>query len=420
MDLPILFILDLPVAQMNLYILYLCIGTNMMHMLNIWRLSAFVLIIGCQTDDQLKVGSFGFDLKQVEASEKPMVLTRGDAQLIISEAFQARVITSTSRGLQGTSYGWIDFKALEKNKNGETKYSYGGEDRLWLGPLGSRFSMFYGGNKIHGGNWQVPGLIDTAAFALVSKTAHSAQFEKAAIIKNNVGTSFDIRINRQIDLLSKDDIEGDLGTSIPSQLSYVGFQSYNEITNLGPDWNQENGLIAPWVLGMFPGQENSFAIFPFITSEEKPLAVQKYLNDFGEDRLQVLDSVLLFKTDGKFRSKIGLKSANTKPIIGSFDSKNNVLTIITFSYDASGDFLSSTESEAVDLFGGDVVNSYNNGIDDEGKATFYELESAAPARALATEASISHVHATYHFEGDFKKLNEISKAVLGFDLKGIR
>ncbi len=389
-----------------------------MNFLNYLPVSVLVIFVSCQTTDLHEKGTFGYDLQNLSLNETPVILTNDNAYVLISSEYQARVITSASNGLYSKSYGWIDYKTLDDNKDGHQKQSYGGEDRLWLGPLGSRFTMFYGGDEITGSNWQVPTLVDTVAFALIDKTSQSAKFQKRATIKNNIGTEFNIEITRQIDLLSKKDVEDELGINIPESITFVGFQSDNNITNLGTDWMPEKGLIAPWVLGMFPGQKGSVAIFPFVANESTPLNLQKYLNEFGEDRVQILDSTILFQTDGMYRSKIGLKPENTKPIMGHYNPINQVLTIITFSYDATGNFLSSTETGDTELFGGDVVNSYNNGAD-KGKPTFFELESAAPARVLTKGASISHVHATFHFEGDFTKLNEVSKAVLGFDLEVI-
>ena len=41
--------------------------------------------------------------------------------------------------------------------------------------------------------------------------------------------------------------------------------------------------------------------------------------------------VLFFKADSKYRSKIGLMPSRAKPVLGSYDAVNAVLTIVQYS-----------------------------------------------------------------------------------------
>jgi hypothetical protein len=73
-------------------------------------------------------------------------------------------------------------------------------------------------------------------------------------------------------------------------------------------------------------------------------------------------------------------------------------------------------------FGGDVVNSYNDGPASPGAkplGPFYELESSSPAGALKPGETLAHVHATMHFQGDEKALDKIARAVLGVGIDEI-
>jgi hypothetical protein len=76
-----------------------------------------------------------------------------------------------------------------------------------------------------------------------------------------------------------------------------------------------------------------------------------------------------------------------------------------------------------DPFAGDVVNSYNDGPPAPGAkpmGPFYELETSSPAAALAPGASLTHVHRTFHLEGEAADLDAVARRVLGVPLEGIR
>ena len=67
-------------------------------------------------------------------------------------------------------------------------------------------------------------------------------------------------------------------------------------------------------------------------------------------------------------------------------------------------------------YGGDVVNSYNDGPVEPGKPSlggFYELETSSPAAELAPGESLVHTHRTFHFVGERASLDAISDKVLG-------
>jgi hypothetical protein len=74
-------------------------------------------------------------------------------------------------------------------------------------------------------------------------------------------------------------------------------------------------------------------------------------------------------------------------------------------------------------YGGDVVNSYNDGPTEPGKASlggFYEIESSSPAAPLAPGGKLTHVHQTFHFTGPREALDPITKKVLGVSLADLR
>ena len=373
-----------------------------------------LLILSASCKKNSDNNSFGDDLEFISQYQQPIVLSRDNSKVMVSPKYQGRVLTSTLNGFCGESFGWINYDLISSQIIKEGGNGYGGEDRFWLGPIGSKYTLYYNGKTISNENWYVPKAIDIGPYDVVNKTDSIVRFQKVLNLKNNIDTEFKIELTREVRVFSNAEIEKELGIEIPDNMNVVGFQSENSIKNIGDDWVLENGLIAPWSLGMFKGNSKSIAIFPF----KGKLNLQTYLAELNEDRLRIFDNVVCYKTDGSFRSKIGLNKFNALPLIGNFDFKNNILTIITYSHHPNGQYLSCKETNHNNLFNGDVVNSYNNDSNN-GKSTFFELESAAPAYELRTGESNNHIHRTFHFKGDLEGLNILCKELLGVNLVNV-
>jgi hypothetical protein len=132
----------------------------------------------------------------------------------------------------------------------------------------------------------------------------------------------------------------------------------------------------------------------------------------------------VFKADGQYRSKIGLTPQRAKNVAGSWDSGNNVLTIVQYNKPSGvTDYVNSMwAAKQDDPYAGDVVNSYNDGPFAPGQkpmGPFYEIETSSPALALKPGGSYTHVHRTFHFTGDKASLQAIATAVLGVDLDAV-
>jgi hypothetical protein len=156
----------------------------------------------------------------------------------------------------------------------------------------------------------------------------------------------------------------------------------------------------------------------------EPIVNDDYFGKVPDDRLVINGDVILFKGDGKYRSKIGLSPLRAKSIMGSYDADNKILTIVQFSMPIKkSDYVNSMWEIQADPYAGDVTNSYNDGPKDtneDGYGGFYELESSSPAVALSPSESFSHSHRTFHFIGEEKYLDKISKLLLGVNLENIK
>ncbi len=244
------------------------------------------------------------------------------------------------------------------------------------------------------------------------------------MLVNYSGAIFDIGITRTIRLLNKSDIENRLQTSIPAGIQFVGFESRNEIKNTGKNnWIKETGLMSIWLLGMMTPTAETKVIIPFKGGKDSHSYItDNYFGQIPPDRLKVIDSVLYFRCDGIFRSKIGLSPRLAKPVTGSFDFKRNVLTLL-FPQIHPGALYVNSKWEIQKLpYAGDVINSYNDGPLPDGSqmGPFYEIESSSPANELKAGEKSEYIQTTCHFQGDYPALRTMARQVLKVDLDEIR
>lgn len=408
---------------------------NQQGIIELW-LSIFLLIlfISCnnvskeenKNTGQISKGTFGYDLDFLKKYHKDLVVLGQDtsgAQIIILPAYQGRIMTSTAEGNAGASFGWLNHELIASGKFSEHFSAFGGEERFWLGPEGGQFSIYFKkGVDFKFENWFVPKELDTESFTLTSSSLTEATFEKEMHLENYTGTKFDLRVNRNISLLSDSSIEALIG-SIPNDVKKVGFQSENTVTNTGKNsWNKNTGLLSIWVLSMLNADENTTIAIPYKKGNSAILGkvvTDDYFGKVPADRLKVKDGLILFKADAKHRSKIGISPKRALPLALSYDAKNGVLTIAQFSLtEGVNDYVNSLWEQQKNPFSGDAVNAYNDGpIEGKQMGKFYELESSSPAAALKHGEKITHVHRTIHLKGDKEQLNEIVQKLLGVGIE---
>jgi hypothetical protein len=369
-------------------------------------------------------GSYGYDVQFLKKYTHQLIElsdTAGASKLLVSGEYQGRVMTSTALGDSGVSYGWINYKLISSQKKMKQFNPVGGEERFWLGPEGGQYSLyFHAKDSFNIRHWQVPTAIDTISYDAVRQSPTEVLFTKNIQLANYSGSIFDILVERKIRLLNKQDLETRIATTIPDDVKFVGYETENKIKNTGTyDWTRKTGLVSVWLLGMMTPSERTLVIIPFHPdSRARELINSTYFGEIPSDRLQIKDSVLFFVCDGKFRSKIGLPPSIAKPVSGSFDFKNNVLTIISFPIEKHGAYVNSRWELQKEPFKGDVANAYNDGPMADGSqlGPFYELESSSPAMELKKGESGTYRQTTCHFTGDFGSLNVLAKNILGVDL----
>jgi hypothetical protein len=390
-----------------------------------------------------KQGSFGYDLNFLQQHDSVIVLhsDQGAAQVIVSPKYQAKVFTSTADGKHGLSFGWIHYKAftgpVDAHMNG-----YGGENRIWLGPEGGKFSLFFPKDaEMVFNNWKTPAAFDTEAWKVTALNEQSVSLHKDMQLVNYAGTRLVLSVARNIFILSRQAIDGLLHLSPDTAVKAVGYQTVNTLTNDGEqEWTEKTGMPCIWMLDMFNPSPATVIIIPYKEEHSdkgaggsdkvgggRPgkaakVATTDYFGEIPSDRIKYDQGTLFFKADGKSRGKLGIHPQKAKPMIGSYDAQNKVLTVTLFELDSSGKYLNQEWKTVKPPFSGDAVNAYNDGPLANGTqmGPFYEIESVSPAAFLAPGKSLSHQHAVFHFTGDEAALDRICLRLLGVSLGTIK
>ena len=375
--------------------------------------------------------SFGEVVSFVEKHSKLLVLADAPdgASIAIWPAMQARVLTSSVAGPKGLGFGWINRELIASGEIAQHMNAVGGEDRIWLGPEGGQYSIFFApGVPFDLEHWFTPAPLDTEAFDLVSQTKTSAAFRRDFSLTNFSGTKFEVRIDREVRLLSSDKVWSGLGIEAVDGVKIVAYESENKLTNLSKEsMKKESGLLSLWVLGQFQSTPRTTVVLPFMPGPESELGVKvttDYFGDVPEDRILIGEDFVFFKGDSNWRSKLGLSPLRAKSILGSYDAQNGVLTIAQYNKPSGPEmYVNSAWKIQEHPFSGDVVNTYNDGPAAPGQGQmgqFYELETSSPARELQSGEVMEHTHRTIHFEGSEQQLDAICQRTLGVRIADIR
>ncbi|MEP6951080.1 MAG: DUF6786 family protein [Ginsengibacter sp.] len=371
-------------------------------------------------------GSYGYDAAFLKKHTAHVVeLYNENAKVLLSADYQGRVMTSTASGDSGISYGWINYDLISSGTKKKQFNPFGGEERFWPGPEGGQYSLYFKkGDSFNIAHWQVPAFVDTEMYDIVQSDKSSATFSKDAILTNYSGTVFHLNITRKIQLLDKNAAEQKLHSNIPSGVQYVAYESTNQIKNTGNnDWKKDSGLLSIWLLSMMTPTEQTKVIIPFSPhANARSFITDNYFGSIPPDRLLVKDSVLYFRCDGKSRGKLGISPMIAKPIVGSFDFKKNVLTILIPGVQKDGMYVNSKWEIQKEPYKGDVINSYNDGPLQDGTqlGPFYEIESSSPAKELKSGETEEYHQAILHFQGDYVSLKELAMQLLQVDLDEVK
>jgi hypothetical protein len=374
--------------------------------------------------------SFSDDLAFLQKHTKVVVLSGpSGARVAVAPGYQGRVMTSTTGGDDGPSFGWIGRAAIASGTRQPHMNVFGGEDRFWLGPEGGQFALYFkAGDPFDFAHWRVPEPIDWGGWEITSQSTASARFRRRMTLDNYARARFEIDVDRTVRLLGDAEVTKHLGVAPGGGVRTVAFESVNTVANAGAAaWRRDAGLVSIWILGQFNPSPQTTVVIPFAPGPEAtlgPVVNDAYFGKVPSDRLAIEDDVVLFRADGQHRSKIGLSRSRALPIAGSYDAAGRVLTLVQYTRRSGAvDYVNSMWETQREPYGGDVINSYNDGPPAPGAAPlgpFYELETSSPALALAPKERYTHVHRTFHLTGGEGDLDRVARATLKVGLASVK
>jgi hypothetical protein len=411
-----------------------------------WVLRAEV--VGANPESRAPQAYFGLDCVVARLPDEPrsfaeqaafigahtdlVTLTDATGQAIVTVApeWQGRVMTTTMAGPDGPSCGYVHRERILSGEVQPHMNVFGGEDRLWLGPEAGQFGLYFApGDPFDLEHWQTPAAIDTEPWEVVAQDAREVTMRHRAQLVNHSGTPFDVGMERSVRLLDPAALAAQLGAALPEGLETVAYESENILTNAGDEpWLEETGLISLWIMGMFPPGPGVTVVIPVVAGPESelgPMVNDSYFGAIPSDYLRVdAERALVFlRANGQRRGKIGIPPRRASPVAGSWDPGSGVLTLV--GYDKPEGVTGYVNSEwriQEEPYGGDVVNSYNDGPPAPGAkplGPFYEIETSSPGAALDPGASMTHVQRTMHLSGDRAALDAVAREVLGVSLDEI-
>lgn len=377
-------------------------------------LAAAVLAGASACVNEYQMGTYGYDAEYLASKGIPTIELKsadGQSRVLLASSLQGRVMTSTTGGEKGRSFGWINYKAIAEGMVNPQFNPFGGEERFWIGPEGGPFSWFFkpGEEQIYA-NWHVPALLDTEAYDVESATGTEAIFVKEETLRNASGTEFTIGLRREVAILEKAETEELLGMDIPEGVQVVAYRTANTLINRGTTaWTKETGMPSVWILGMYPPSPATTVFIPYNENHEGRIVNDEYFGKVPSDRLEVTDGMVSFKIDGEYRSKIGLPAGSAKDICASYDPQAGVLNILKYTIPQGPcDYVNSQWGPQEDHFNGDVINSYNDGPTETGTimGPFFEIETSSPAAQLAPGQTLTHTQYTIHLQAPAETLEK--------------
>jgi hypothetical protein len=382
------------------------------------------------TMDTFEKGTFGYDLNYLSKKDSGIIVLSGDggqSQIIVSPGYQAKVFTSSADGVQGKSLGYVGYRALDAETPDEHMNGYGGENRFWIGPEGGKYSVFFrpGAGQTYA-QWHTPPAIDTEPWDVVRANRGSVSLKKEMEVTNYVGSRLKLRIDRTVSLIETPEIRAGLSIDLNSNIKTVAYTTENVITSLNDfEWTRETGAVCIWILDMFHPGPRAVTLVPYFEGDEREwgkIVTSDYFGEIPADRLKIHSGVICLKTDGKYRSKLGLNGRRTRATAGNYDPDAGRLTVITYDVNRDAIYLSQEWNPDREPLSGDAMNAYNDGPLEDGSimGPFLELESVSPAAFLSPMKSLSHRHAVYHFLGEEKDLEPIARKLLGISLGEVK
>ncbi|MFC2089680.1 DUF6786 family protein [Bacteroidota bacterium] len=385
--------------------------------------------LGCSNQNlKMNYRTFHDDYELIRSGDPEMKLLKDDegkGMIIVSPGYQGKVFTSSFNGMEGRSLGWVNEEAIKSKDIDPQMNAYGGENRLWIGPEGSKYSIFFApGEDLIFEDWNTPPPLDSERWKIENIGDRFVVMSHEMKLLNHVGSQFHVRIVRTVSLLKGQEISENLDILLNPDLNMVAYETINVLINSGAnEWTRKTGSICIWMLDMFAPSDETIIIVPFKaqTDQVTNAITSDYFGAISSDRLVRKGDKLFFLADGKSRGKLGVAATHALPWAASYDSGNKTFTFVQFDLDPNAVYLNQEWRVDSNPFLGDAVNAYNDGPLEDGSqlGPFYELESCSPGAFLKGGESLRHAHHVYHFSGDDNQLAPVIEKLTGMKIKNL-
>jgi hypothetical protein len=343
--------------------------------------------------------------------------------LLIAPDLSGRIMAVSLNGPRGENFGFVKEEAV-RNRGMDPQFNaYGGALRWWFGPEGGQYGVAFppGTQQFDLTAWRISEEFNGKPFDVFYPKAPegiAAVMGAECRIENVSGTRFHIGVSCRISL-----IDSPLNASKKKwePLKHLGYRCEVSFQNLSNEpMRKETGLLSIWLLGMYLIGPDAHVIAPFEKKAAGRIVTDTYFSPAGlsRSRLKIHEKAgyLLFKADGKERSKIGLSRMRASSSIGSIDFGRNLLTVWRFPIRRRMPYVNSLWELQKHPYAGDVTNSYN---DDGRIGDFYELECSSHALALEPAQRAAFPLDIHHFSGPNQPLLQAASTLFRRRLQGL-
>jgi hypothetical protein len=347
----------------------------------------------------------------------------GRPLVLVAPSLSARVMATSFDGENGCVNGFIDARAFREGMR-DIWDNWGGEERYWLAPEGGQFGLMFQGKENCFANYHVQSGFNNQSYSVTNfkNGDNSLTMEGGFELRNAVGTQFTVHCTRRITAFDACPYAVGGGPDVDS----VGFESASTIVNAGDNtWTRASGCLAHWHLGQFLPGPRVIAIIPFQQGVcPDPPVREDYFRDFcidgkmPKERYWIRDGFVLFKADGKCRTKIGQNRTRATGLLASYNLDSDTMTFLEYDFYPRLEYAASYWYEQSDPFHGDCISFSAEGPDVKGgpDGRCYELEALSPAMFLAPGQSFTFRTRTMHMRGPRHALEFICRRQLGVEV----
>ncbi len=323
---------------------------------------------------------------------KTLVAEQGT--LLLAPELGGKIIGISTLGADGRNLLFTHARLCEPGFLSEkTDFFNPGGDRCWLAPS-TRF------NFDARGTFRIPAAIDPGNYTLTASSDTRAVMTSRLRVADNRGNSYDLELQREIELLAVPRIAG---------LEQVAYRCTNRLVNRS---SMTVGTDLPLVslktfVEVAPPGEILIALTPAATGN----SAFSYLDRFPADSDRGIMTVRLDGGSDGLRQKLGLPPeavTGRLAFVAPLGAGRSMALIRVFPVDPNACYIENREEARGKP--GDAIQVYD---DDRRFGGFAEMEELGPARPLACNEELIHPVITYAITGPDRDVRQAVRRLLG-------